>query len=204
MDPPPPPAVLAAAEALRYRDFMIIALIIDRADLFPDNWIYIHSPEVQVGRVQNFKNWSPDMVPDQSKTALGMEYFLQETDELWKMDDGDLVQLARMECDKLGLAPAEAIEDGTVLRVKKAYPVYDPAYKANIALVRAWLDQLGNLQLIGRNGQHRYNNQDHSMMTGVLAARNIAGEANDIWSVNVEAEYLEESLDQDGVPATNQ
>ena len=204
MDPPPPPEVLAAAEALRYRDFMIIALIIDRADLFPDNWIYIHSPEVQVGRVQNFKNWSPDMVPDQSKTALGMEYFLQEGDDLWNMDDNDLVELARAECDKLGLAPAEAIEDGTVLRVKKAYPVYDPAYKANIALVRAWLDQLGNLQLIGRNGQHRYNNQDHSMMTGVLAARNIAGEANDIWSVNVEAEYLEESLDQDGVPATNQ
>jgi len=192
MDPPPPPEVLDAADRLRYRDFLTVALIVDRPDLFPDTWIYIHSPDVHVGRIQNFKNWSPDMVPDPEKTTLGLEYFVQEGDELWSMEDEELLSLAREECDRLGLAPAEAIEDGTVLRVKKAYPVYDDGYKEALGTIRAWLEQLENLQTIGRNGQHRYNNQDHSMLTGVLAARNIAGEEHDVWSVNVESEYHEE------------
>ncbi len=195
LDPAPPEEVMALTDGLRYRDFMIVALIVDREDLFPDNWIYIHSGDVQVGRVQNFKNWSPFMVPDAKKTALGLEYFLQEGDELWNAPDEDLVALARKECDHLGLAPSEAILDGTVIRVKKAYPVYGPNHDEDMAGIREYLSAFDNLQLIGRNGQHRYNNQDHSMMTGVLAARNIAGDANDIWSVNVEEEYHEERQD---------
>jgi len=192
LDPPPPPAVQQAAQRLRYRDFLTVALVIDRAQLFPDNWIYIHSPDVRVGRIQNFKNWSPDMVPDRRKTALGLEYFVQEGDELWSLSDAELVALATREVEALELVPASAVEDGTVLRVKKAYPVYDDEYQAALRTVRGWLESLGNLQLVGRNGQHRYNNQDHSMMTGVLAARNVTGGHFDVWSVNVEQEYHEE------------
>lgn len=192
MDPPPPREVQEAAESLRYRDFLTVALMVDREELFPDNWIYIHSSEVQVGRIQNYKNWSPDMVPDSTKTSLGLEYFVQKGDELWSTEDADLVELARKEVDLLGLAPGDAVIDGTVLRMPKAYPIYDDVYHSALKVIRTWLDGLPNLQQIGRNGQHRYNNQDHSMMTGVLAARNVAGEANDIWSVNVEQEYHEE------------
>lgn len=201
LDPAPPKEVLALSDSLGYRDFMIVALVIEGEDLFPDNWIYIHSADVIVGRVQNFKNWSPDMVPDEGKTALGFEYFLQEGDDLWCKSDDELVALARKECDQLGLASAEKIVDGTVLRVKKAYPIYGPTHDTQMARIREWLGALDNLQLIGRNGQHHYNNQDHSMMTGVLAARNIAGECNDIWSVNVEEEYHEERVDTDDFPA---
>ena len=197
MDPPPPAEVLEAAKKLRHRDFLTVALIVDRPDLFPDNWIYVHSADVHVGRVQNFKNWSPDMVPDQAKSTLGLEYFVQEGDELWSKSDEGLLALAREECNHLGLAPAEAVEGGTVLRVKKAYPIYDDGYQEALNTIRGWLDRFENLQTIGRNGQHRYNNQDHSMMTGVLAARNIAGEENDVWSVNVESEYHEERSDAD-------
>ncbi len=191
-DPPPPPEVIDAANRLRYRDFLTVALIVDRDDLFPDNWIYIHSPDVQVGRIQNYKNWSPEMVPDSSKTALGLEYFVQEGDELWNADDDYLVELGRKEVDLLGLAPADAVQDGTVLRMQKAYPVYDDEYKGALEVIRGWLEGLPNLQLIGRNGQHRYNNQDHSMMTGVYAARNVLGADYDVWGVNVEQEYHEE------------
>ena len=197
MDPPPPAEVLEAAKRLRHRDFLTVALIVDHPDLFPDNWIYVHSADVHVGRVQNFKNWSPDMVPDPSKSTLGLEYFVQEGDELWSKSDEGLLALAREECDHLGLAPAEAVEGGTVLRVKKAYPIYDDGYQEALGTIRGWLEKLENLQSIGRNGQHRYNNQDHSMMTGVLAARNVAGEENDVWSVNVESEYHEERSDAD-------
>ncbi len=192
LDPPPPAEVLQAAAALRYRDFMTVVLIVDRPELFPDNWIYIHSPDVHVGRVQNFKNWSPDMVPDKNKTTLGLEYFVQEGDELWSMADEDLIEMAGRECALLNLAPADALEGGTVIRVKKAYPVYGDDFQRSLNVIRTWLQRLQNLQLIGRNGQHRYNNQDHSMMTGVLAARNILGEENDVWAVNVDQDYHEE------------
>jgi protoporphyrinogen oxidase len=192
MNPPAPAEVRRAADRLRHRDFMTVTLIVDRPDLFPDNWVYIHSDDVHVGRIQNFKNWSPDMVPDPAKSTLGLEYFVQEGDELWSMPDEELLSMARRECDHLGLAPAEAIESGTVLRVRKAYPIYDDGYKESLATIRGWLEGFENLQLIGRNGQHRYNNQDHSMMTGVFAARNIAGEEHDVWAVNVEKSYHEE------------
>ncbi len=196
-DPPAPPEVLEAARRLRYRDFLSVVLIVDNPELFPDNWIYIHSADVKLGRIQNFKNWSPEMVPDPSKTALGLEYFVQEGDELWTMADADLVELGRRECDILKLVRAEEVIDGTVVRVPKAYPVYDQGYQEALATIRSYLEGFPNLQLVGRNGQHRYNNQDHSMVTAIYAARNIAGAELDVWGVNVEEEYHEERREDD-------
>jgi len=192
LDPAPPEDVLAAAESLRYRDFLTVALVVERRDLFPDNWIYIHSPKVRVGRIQNFKNWSPEMVPDDAMTSLGFEYFVQEGDDLWTSRDEDLIALARRECAELGFAKGSEIVDGAVVRMPKAYPVYDSGYRDALATIRGFLDGLGNLQLVGRNGQHRYNNQDHSMLTALYAVRNLAGASYDVWDVNVEAAYHEE------------
>jgi protoporphyrinogen oxidase len=192
LDPPPPEEVRKAARTLRYRDFITVALIVDRDELFTDNWIYIHSPTVRVGRIQNYKNWSPDMVADDTRTALGLEYFVQEGDELWTAPDEELVALGRREIVELGLASEGEITDGTVLRMKKAYPVYDGAYKSALRTLCTWMYDFENLQQIGRNGQHRYNNQDHAMMTGVLAARNVVGAEHDIWAVNVERDYHEQ------------
>jgi protoporphyrinogen oxidase len=203
MNPPAPPAVVQAAESLRYRDFLTVVLIVDRADTFPDNWIYIHEPRVRLGRIQNFKNWSPDLVPDPAKTSLGLEYFCFEGDDLWTRSDADLLELGRREIDSIGLARASEIHDGCVVRMPKAYPVYDDDYQAHLATIRGWLKNLPNLELAGRNGMHKYNNQDHSMMTALLAARNILGLGNfDTWKVNTDAEYHEgatdESIDQAG------
>jgi len=192
LEPAPPPDVIAAAERLRYRDFLTVGLIVAREDLFPDNWIYIHSDEVRVGRIQNYKNWSPDMVPEPGHTSLGLEYFVNEGDELWSMSDTELIALGSRECEQLGLLSAADVVDGTVIRMRKAYPVYDAGYGDAMATIRAWLEGISNLQSIGRNGQHRYNNQDHSMLTGVYAARNVIGASYDVWDVNVEPEYHEE------------
>ncbi|MEX2551602.1 MAG: NAD(P)/FAD-dependent oxidoreductase [Actinomycetota bacterium] len=196
MQPPPPEAVRAAAQALNYRDFLTVVLVVNRAELFPDNWIYIHEPSVRLGRIQNFKNWSPAMVPDLSKSALGLEYFCTEGDDLWSMPDDELIELGRREVAELGLARSGEIEDGTVVRMKKAYPVYDEHYERNVSVVRDFIrEQMPNLQLVGRNGMHKYNNQDHSMMAALLAARNILGETWDPWKVNTDAEYHEEVRD---------
>jgi hypothetical protein len=193
IDPPPPSKVLQAVEKLKYRDFLTVCLIVNKADLFPDNWIYVHDPEVQVGRIQNFKNWSPEMVPDPAKTSLGLEYFCTEGDELWQMADEDLIQLGKLELGRIGVAQPSEIEDGCVFRVPKAYPIYDSEYREYLTVVREYLATLKNVQTIGRNGLHRYNNQDHSMLTGMLAVRNITlGETNDLWSVNGEQEFHEE------------
>ncbi len=194
LDPPAPDAVRRAADSLSYRDFISIALMIDTPDVFPDNWIYIHDPSVRVGRIQNFKNWSPDMVPDQAKTCLGLEYFCFEGDGLWSSDDKALVELAGKELAQLGISPADKVFDGAVVRMAKAYPVYDDAYQSHVDVVRDYLGkQLPNLHLIGRNGMHKYNNQDHSMMTALLVARNIAtGSAFDPWNVNADAVYHED------------
>jgi hypothetical protein len=193
LDPPAPPAVLQAAEKLKYRDFLTVCLIVNKPDLFPDNWIYIHDPEVKVGRIQNFKNWSLDMIPDPTKTSLGLEYFCTEGDELWNMSDADLVELGRRELDHIGLASAADIEDGCVFRVPKAYPVYDSDYRDYLTIVRDFVGGLENYQTIGRNGLHRYNNQDHAMLTGMLAVRNLMyGEKNNLWNVNTDQEYQEE------------
>lgn len=192
MKPQPPEEVLHAARSLKYRDFLIVALIVDRKDLFPDNWIYIHSPEVKVGRIQNFKNWSAALVPDVSKSCLGMEYFCSVGDEIWEMSDAELVELATRELVGLGLATTADVEDGVVIRQLKAYPVYDGEYRGHLQVLEGFLKGMENLQTIGRNGMHRYNNQDHSMLTGLLAVRNILGEKHDLWDVNTERSYYED------------
>ena len=192
MSPQPPRAVIDAAESLGYRDFLTVVLIVDRAETFPDNWIYIHEPDVKLGRVQNFKNWSPDLVPDHSKSSLGLEYFCFEGDDLWNQSDEALVALGTREIDKIGLVKASEVIDGCVVRMPKAYPVNDTVYLNHLDTIRGWLRNLGNLELAGRNGMHKYNNQDHSMMTALLAARNILGQGTfDTWKVNTDAEYHE-------------
>jgi len=197
LDPPAPEEVRRAANHLRYRDFLIISLVLNRRDVAPDNWIYIHEPGVKVGRIQNFKNWSPAMVPDPEKTCLGMEYFVFEGDELWSSPDDKLLELAKRELSSLGLARAEEVEDGTVVRMPKAYPMYDANWSEQVDLIRRYLETaLPNLQLVGRNGMHKYNNQDHSMMTALCAARNILGENHDLWAINTEADYHEEKKEE--------
>lgn len=191
MDPRPPAAVLAAADQLRYRDFLTVSLVIDTPDLFPDNWIYVHSPDVQLGRIQNFKNWSPEMVPDATKTCLGLEYFVFEGKGLWTEPDDKLIELGAREIEKLRLASAKDVSDGAVVRMEKAYPVYDAVFQAAVTTLRVWLSSIRGVQQVGRNGQHRYNNQDHSMLTAIFAARNVLGARHDVWNVNVDAEYHE-------------
>ncbi len=190
-----PGEVQAAARGLRYRDFLTVALIVDGEDLFPDNWIYIHDPEVRVGRIQNFRSWSPWMVPDQSKASVGLEYFCFQGDDLWEMDDDALVELAKQELAQLGLADPAKVEKGYVTRVPLAYPMYDADYAERVTAIRGWLEGIGNLQQIGRNGLHRYNNSDHSMLTAIRAVENIQTGANhDIWAVNAESVYHEEHV----------
>jgi protoporphyrinogen oxidase len=189
----PRPISLMHARALRYRDFLTVALMVDKPDLFPDNWIYIHDPSVKVGRVQNFRSWSPEMVPT-GMTCLGLEYFCFEGDGLWTAPDAELIALAKREIAKIGLVAAADVVDGCVVRQPKAYPVYDEEYKDHVAMIRLDLERsFPTLHLVGRNGMHKYNNQDHAMMTAMLTARNIlAGERMfDTWQVNEDAEYHE-------------
>lgn len=193
LDPPAPEDVRQAANNLAYRDFITVALVINKADVFPDNWIYIHEPNVKLGRIQNFKNWSPDMVPDQSKTCLGLEYFCFEGDGLWTMSDEELKELGKRELIALNFINHDnEVEDGAVVRMPKAYPVYDTAYKESLTAIRGFLARMTNLQTVGRNGMHKYNNQDHSMLTAMLAVKNILGADTDLWSVNADDEYHEE------------
>jgi protoporphyrinogen oxidase len=192
--PLPPADVLEAARNLRYRAFIIVELILNREQVFPDNWIYVHSPEVKVGRIQNFKNWSAAMVPDSRKTSLGMEFFCDEGDEMWHMTDHALIAQAVRELSILNLADMAEVEDGVVLRQAKAYPVYDPVYRDRLQVIRRYLDSIDNLQTVGRNGMHRYNNQDHSMLTGILAVRNLMGENANLWNVNTDRSYYEELI----------
>jgi len=190
--PEVPKEVLDAANDLKYRDFLTVALIISKPEVFPDTWIYIHDPEVKVGRIQNFKNWSPFMVPDPNKTCLGLEYFCFEGDPLWSMPDDQLIELAKRELVTLGLVNKNDVEDGTVVRMPKAYPIYDSTYQKSLDVVHQFLNRFDNLQPVGRNGMHKYNNQDHSMLTGMLSAENILGANYDLWAINVEQEYHEE------------
>ena len=192
-DPRPPEHVLEAARGLRYRDFLTVALVLRDSDPFPDNWVYVHDPHVRVGRIQNFRSWSPWMVPREDRACVGLEYFCFEGDDLWRMDDDALVELASAELARLGLARADAVERGWVVRVPKAYPVYDADYGERLATIRGWLDPLRGLQQIGRNGLHRYNNSDHSMLTAMRAVDNLCDRVgHDIWRVNADAVYHEE------------
>ncbi len=194
MDPPAPGEVVDAAARLSYRDFLTVALVVPVDRGFPDNWIYIHYPGVKVGRIQNFGAWSPFLVKE-GKTCLGLEYFVFEGDELWVMPDDDLVDLACRELAAIGLVAAADVETGYVVRMPKAYPVYDDAYHQAVDIIRGWLAaETPNVHPIGRNGMHKYNNQDHSMYTAMLTAENIlTGSSHDIWAVNVEEEYHEEA-----------
>ncbi len=193
-DPPPPAAVRRAAAGLRYRDFLTVALVVDGEDLFPDNWIYVHDAHVQVGRIQNFRAWSEAMVPDAGRTCVGMEYFCFEGDALWNARDDELVAQATRELAAIGLAQAERVVTGHVVRVPKAYPIYDADYEARVATIRDWLAQVTNLQQVGRNGLHRYNNSDHSMLTALRAVDNATGATqHDLWAVNADGEYHEET-----------
>ena len=190
----PLPQSLPQAMELKYRDFLTVALKIRSDDLFPDNWIYIHDSKVQVGRIQNFRSWSPEMVPDAGVACVGLEYFCFEGDGLWAMADADLIELATREMGILGLVKAEQVIGGAVVRQEKAYPVYDEDYAANVAVMRADLEaRFPTLHMVGRNGMHRYNNQDHAMMTAMLTVENIKADARvyDIWCVNEDAEYHE-------------
>lgn len=188
-----PAPVQAAAEGLRYRDFLVVALILEKEKLFPDNWIYVHTPGVRVGRIQNFNNWSAAMVPDAGRTCLGMEYFCFEGDGLWSSSDADLQALAAHELESLGLARAADVVDGTVVRMPKAYPIYDAEYRGHLDRVREFIDLVPNMHTVGRNGMHKYNNQDHSMYTAMLTLDNMLGRAqHDVWAVNTDFEYHEE------------
>ncbi|MEQ1646949.1 MAG: NAD(P)/FAD-dependent oxidoreductase [Hyphomicrobiaceae bacterium] len=188
------PACVEAADKLRYRDFITVSLVVEKPDLFPDNWIYIHEPSVKVGRIQNFRSWSPELIPNQTQSCLGMEYFCFEGDGLWAASDDELIALGKKELAIIGLTTEDDIKDGCVVRQKKAYPVYDDSYKANVETIRSELaEKYPTLHLVGRNGMHKYNNQDHAMMTSMLTVKNImSGEMQyDIWNVNEDAEYHE-------------
>jgi protoporphyrinogen oxidase len=183
-----------AASRLKYRDFLLVVLIVNRGNIFPDNWIYVHDPDVRVGRIENFNNWTPELHANPEVTCLELEYFCSKTDEFWQLGDSAIMEIAKRELEHLGLAKAVEVVDGCVVRVEKAYPVYDDNYRANVDTIRDALTVFKNLQVVGRNGMHRYNNQDHSMLTGKLAAQNVTGSSHDLWSVNTEADYHEAGL----------
>jgi protoporphyrinogen oxidase len=188
-----PDNVIAAARKLRYRDFLTVGLKVEKRHLFTDNWIYVHDPDVKIGRVQNFKNWSPEMVPDPNVSFVGLEYFCFEGDDLWTTDDADLIALGKAEFERIGLAKQSDITDATVVRMPKAYPIYDADYREAVATIRTWLRGLENIWSSGRNGMHQYNNQDHSIMSALVSARNLLGtDRRDPWMISHDAEYLEE------------
>ncbi len=193
LDPKPPAEVLAAADALKFRDFLTVAVVVPEKAGFPDNWIYIHSPEVGVGRIQNFGSWSPYLVKE-GKTCLGLEFFVSVGDATWNRSDTDLIEQAKRELGILGLVDPSLVERGFVVRMPKAYPFYDADYKNNVDIMRGWLaDNAPNVHPVGRNGMHRYNNQDHSMFTAQLTVQNMIDGTNlDVWDVNVEEDYHEE------------
>ncbi len=193
MDPQPPEEVLDAAGKLAYRDFLTVALVVRGGRGFPDNWIYVHEPGVRVGRIQNFGSWSPYLVKDGS-TCLGLEYFVFEGDDVWNSSDEDLIECGKKELAVLGLVDPGDVESGYVVRMPKAYPVYDEGYKDAVETMAKWIAaNVPNVHPVGRNGMHKYNNQDHSMFTAILTVENILGAHHDIWAVNVEEEYHEEA-----------
>jgi len=196
MSPQAPDQVITAARALRYRSIITVNLLFQTGTNLPDNWIYLHSPEVTAGRLQLYKNWSPSMVPAGHHNSIGFEYFCFEGDALWSLPDSDLIEKARQDLSHLGFYHPEDFLDGFVVRYAKAYPMYEDGYEKHLGIIKGWLAQFPNLYCIGRYGQFRYNNMDHSMMTGILAARRLLGENADPWSVNAEGEYLEAKAEE--------
>lgn len=197
LDPLPPEKVIVSARQLKYRALILVGLVVNRSHLFDEQWIYVHDSGVKVGRIQNYKNWSPAMTPDPTKTNLGLEYFCNEGDEIWEMDDRELIVLASEELTRLGMTRMADVEDGVVFRQPKAYPVYDQDYRKHLRMLQSFLKTIRNLQTIGRNGLHRYNNQDHSMLTAMLAVKNILGEYHDLWGMNTERADHESPLLKD-------
>lgn len=195
LDPPAPDAVRAAAAALRHRDFLVVALCVSRQNLFPDNWLYIHDEGYQVGRIQNAGNWSPELVGEADTSLILMEYFCSRGDALWDLDDAALIRLASSELEGLGFAVANEITDGHVIRQRNAYPVYDEAYRGHLDVVRHYLDSFRNLSPAGRSGLHRYNNQDHAMLTGMAAVDYLGGVPNvSAWDVDIDRSYHEDQV----------
>ncbi len=195
MVPSPPENILQAASRLRFRSFLTVNVILNKKNIFPDQWIYVHSPEVRLGRIQNYKNWSPAMTIDPEKTSLGLEYFCNEGDELWEKEDIELIDTGLQELERIGLVSRQHFITGFVVRRKDVYPVYTLDYRKHLALLRSYLDEFSNLQFIGRAGLFRYSNSDHAMLTGLLAAENFLNHNSfDIWSIGTEQEYLEEIM----------
>jgi protoporphyrinogen oxidase len=191
LTPAAPEEVLRAAAALSFRHLVTVDLIVDHPDLFPDNWIYVHEPQLQLGRVQNFKNWSPHMVPDARLTSLGLEYFCSDGDALWNADHDALIALGKAEIARTGLTRGARVLDGTVVRVPRAYPVYRRGYEQHLDVIVAWLRRFRNLQTMGRYGMFKYNNADHSILTALLCVENLHGAAHDVWRVNTDTAYHE-------------
>jgi len=191
MHPAPPAAVLEAARALRYRSFLVVFLALDKPDLFPDNWIYVHDPGTSLGRMQNFGNWSPHMVPNPDHSALGLEYFCTQGDALWNMDDAELQALGERELAATGLAQGAKVLHGAVFRAPMAYPLYTTGYHRHVEVLKAWLAGFDNLQPMGRYGMFKYNNADHSVLTALMAVQNLQGASHDVWAVNTDEDYLE-------------
>ena len=191
LSPAAPEAVIHASRQLTFRNLLAVNLIVDHPALFPDNWIYVHAPDLRVGRIQNFKNWSPAMVPDASKTSLGMEYFCSDDDEMWRMDEAGLVALASSELERTGLLKGAHVIGGSVARAARAYPVYRQGYQEHLDVVIGYVRQFENLQAMGRYGMFKYNNADHSILTALLAVENLYGANHDVWRVNTDTEYHE-------------
>lgn len=192
LDPPPALEVLKAAQNLKFRSFLVVNVILKVKNLFPDNWIYIHSPEVKLGRIQNYKNWSEYMIKDENYTGLGLEYFCSQGDEFWNKKDSDLIKLALKELERINIAKASQFVDGFVARVPDTYPVYSRGYGKHLDIIKNYLSNFKNFQTVGRGGMFRYNNMDHSILSGIYGARNILGENYNVWDVNIEEEYHEE------------
>ena len=191
-DPPAPAEVQDAARKLAFRSYLVVNVILDKEHVFPDQWIYVHSPEVRMGRIQNYKNWSPAMAADPNKTSLGLEYFCNTGDELWNMDDLDLIDFALKELERTGIASRKHYINGFVVRYKNAYPLYSMGYMENVMAVRKYLERFSNFQTMGRGGLFRYDNSDHSLLAGMYAAANYMGHGHhDVWAINVGKKYLE-------------
>jgi protoporphyrinogen oxidase len=192
LDPQPPEYVIRAAQRLHFRSLLVVNIILDREKVFPDQWIYVHSPEVKLGRIQNYKNWSPAMVIDSKKTSIGLEYFCSAEDDLWKMNDIDLIDYSLNELERLGIASRRYLINGFVVRCPNVYPIYSLDYKENVGIVKKYLERFSNMQTIGRGGLFRYDNSDHAMLTGIYAAQNFLGKSQyDLWGINADDGYLE-------------
>lgn len=195
LDPPAPDRVLAAARALKHRDFLVVALRVRREGLFPDNWVYIHDAGFRVGRIQNAGNWSPELVAVPGTSLVLMEYFCSRGDDLWSAADADLIAAAGRELAALGFAEPDDMDGGHVIRQRDAYPVYDEHYRANLEILRDYLERFENLAMAGRSGLHRYNNQDHAMLSAIVAVRGLAGrEALASWDLDIDRAYQEEQV----------